>query len=281
MKRLESLDPDYLESVKNKFQANDFAEIEGTDGRNHLYRWTGKEFQPVRIRTNKITGMNTEHVCFQDLMCDNSVNIINLFGPAGSGKTFMAMGMSIDAIFAERQRQIIIVRELVPATEFPMGFLPGSADEKTEPMFAAVFDTFDALAKHSNLFHRDPLSEFNKMQGNGAITLSTLETWRGRSIEDAIIICDDAQNLSIENVRLIITRASKNTKIIFNGDLSQIDNSRMKGMPGIKYIDQFMYGHPSYANIEFTHSECRSQLVKVFIEREQAWKARNDKSGRA
>lgn len=252
-------------------QENDFLYVNNEE----LYRLRNGNLSPIKPNKKlRVKPLNEEQQAFRNVFEDDQVKIINLFGPAGAGKSFCTLGSALEAVLDKEQySRILIVRELVPATKFNMGFRPGNEFEKISPMFGAIYDTIESLSvKTSGLVDcEDPVGFTETLIRQGIIQFTTLETLRGRNFRDTLIIADDGQNLSVDNIRLVMTRLSDNSKIIFNGDLSQIDNNRMDGIPGMQYVDNICKGYPEYARIDFTHSECRSGIVGKFIKWEKEY----------
>jgi PhoH-like ATPase len=246
---------------------------------NELYRLRNKTICPIIPNKKfKVQPLNEEHLAFRNLFEDDQVKIINLRGIYGSGKSYMSLGCALEAVLVkETFSKILILRELIPATKFNAGYLPGNIKDKTWPHFAAINDSLESLAKKTNglLWGDDPMEIASTLSRSGKIEFSTLEFLRGRNLSDTIILADDSQNLDIDNVRLIVTRLADNSKIIFNGDLGQIDNRRMEGVPGTVYLDRVCQNQPEYAKVEFTHAECRSDIIARFAQ----WEATAKEQG--
>jgi PhoH-like ATPase len=253
---------------------NDCVVLNDLGGKKHLYRYVNEELNLVPFFNKKITGLNEEHHFFMDMFYDKSIKIINVFGAAGSGKSYCSVGCGLESLDDRKFKKIVVIRELVPATRYRAGLLPGSYHEKIEPAFDAIKDTFISLAKRSDVLHNEPILVFDRMIQSETLEICTLEYFRGRSIEDALLIMDDAQNLSVDDIRLIVTRMGEGTMAVFNGDLSQIDH-KDKGQPGVLYLDKVMKGSPMYGELTFTHSEYRSAVVKEFLTREQMLKEKS------
>ncbi len=143
-------------------------------------------------------------------------------GPAGTGKTYLAVAMAVAAINAKRVSRIVLVRPAVEAGE-RLGFLPGTLQEKIDPYLRPLYDAlFDML---------DP-EKVDKMIERNVIEVAPLAFMRGRTLNDAFIILDEAQNTTIEQMKMFLTRMGNNSKAVITGDITQIDlpNPRKSGL---------------------------------------------------
>jgi phosphate starvation-inducible protein PhoH and related proteins len=143
-------------------------------------------------------------------------------GPAGTGKTYLAVAMAAAAVNAKRVSRIVLVRPAVEAGE-RLGFLPGTLQEKIDPylrpLYDALFDMFD-------------IEKVDKMIERNVIEVAPLAFMRGRTLNDAFIILDEAQNTTIEQMKMFLTRMGNNSKAVITGDITQIDlpNPRKSGL---------------------------------------------------
>ena len=143
-------------------------------------------------------------------------------GPAGTGKTYLAVAMAVSALMAKKVARIILVRPAVEAGE-RLGFLPGSLQEKVDPYLRPLYDAlYDLL---------DPL-KVDKMLENNVIEVAPLAFMRGRTLSDAFIIMDEAQNTTTEQMKMFVTRLGDNSKCVITGDLTQTDlpNPKKSGL---------------------------------------------------
>ena len=143
-------------------------------------------------------------------------------GPAGTGKTYLAVAMAVAAINAKRVSRIVLVRPAVEAGE-RLGFLPGTLQEKVDPYLRPLYDAlYDLL---------DP-ERVDKMLEKNVIEVAPLAFMRGRTLNDAFIIMDEAQNTTIEQMKMFLTRMGNNSKAVITGDITQIDlpNPRKSGL---------------------------------------------------
>ncbi len=143
-------------------------------------------------------------------------------GPAGTGKTYLAVAMAVSALMAKRVSRIILVRPAVEAGE-RLGFLPGSLQEKVDPYLRPLYDAlYDLL---------DPV-KVDKMLESNVIEVAPLAFMRGRTLNDAFVIMDEAQNTTNEQMKMFVTRLGNNSKAVITGDLTQIDlpNPKKSGL---------------------------------------------------
>jgi phosphate starvation-inducible PhoH-like protein len=143
-------------------------------------------------------------------------------GPAGTGKTYLAVAMAVSAINAKRISRIVLVRPAVEAGE-RLGFLPGTLQEKIDPYLRPLYDA---------LFDMIDVEKVDKMLERNVIEVAPLAFMRGRTLNDAFIILDEAQNTTIEQMKMFLTRMGNNSKAVITGDITQIDlpNPRKSGL---------------------------------------------------
>ena len=134
-------------------------------------------------------------------------------GPAGTGKTYLAVAMAVNAFRAKEINRIILTRPAVEAGE-KLGFLPGDLQQKVDPYLRPLYDAlFDMLGAES----------FQRYQERGSIEVAPLAYMRGRTLDDSFIILDEAQNTTREQMKMFLTRLGFNSKIVVTGDITQID----------------------------------------------------------
>jgi phosphate starvation-inducible PhoH-like protein len=143
-------------------------------------------------------------------------------GPAGTGKTYLAVAMAVAAINAKRVSRIVLVRPAVEAGE-RLGFLPGTLQEKIDPYLRPLYDA---------LFDMLDVEKVDRMIERNVIEVAPLAFMRGRTLNDAFIILDEAQNTTVEQMKMFLTRMGNNSKAVITGDITQIDlpNPRKSGL---------------------------------------------------
>jgi phosphate starvation-inducible protein PhoH and related proteins len=140
-------------------------------------------------------------------------DLVFALGPAGTGKTYISVALAVRALKNKEVKKIIITRPAVEAGE-TLGFLPGDLKEKIDPYLRPVYDALDDMI---------PFEKLKYYQENRIIEIAPLAYMRGRTLNDAFILLDEAQNTSPMQIKMFLTRMGPNSKVIINGDLSQID----------------------------------------------------------
>ncbi len=174
-------------------------------------------------------------------------------GPAGTGKTYLAVAIAVGALNAKRVSRIVLVRPAVEAGE-RLGFLPGTLQEKVDPYLRPLYDAlYDLL---------DP-DKVDKMFEKNIIEVAPLSFMRGRTLNDAFIIMDEAQNTTVEQMKMFLTRMGNNSKAVITGDITQIDlpNPRKSGLlDAISILD-------GVEGIRFCHFEESDVVRHALVQR--------------
>ena len=190
---------------------------------------------------------------FADLVLKN--DIVFAVGPAGTGKTYMAVALALQALKNKEVRKIIITRPAVEAGE-NLGFLPGDLNEKIAPYLRPVFDAFEEMVTAERL---------KFYQENHIIEIAPLAYMRGRTLSQAFIILDEAQNATNVQLKMFLTRLGQGSKAIVTGDMSQIDLPR-KQLSGLSDAVLRLGKVPGIAVIEMKGTDvCRHPLVAKII----------------
>ncbi|MEA2021606.1 MAG: PhoH family protein [Candidatus Caldatribacteriota bacterium] len=150
--------------------------------------------------------------------------IVFAIGPAGTGKTYLAVAIALSALKKKEVNRIILVRPAVEAGE-SLGFLPGDLLEKIDPYFRPLYDA---------IYEMMPSEKFQKYMDRGIIEIAPLAYMRGRTLNDSFIILDDAQNTTLGQMRMFLTRFGFGSRIIINGDITQVDLPRKENSGLIK-----------------------------------------------
>lgn len=191
-------------------------------------------------------------------------DIVFGIGPAGTGKTYLAMAMAITAFKNGEVDRLILTRPAVEAGE-KLGFLPGDLQDKVDPYLRPLYDA---------LFEIMGTEAFEKNMEKGLIEVAPLAYMRGRTLENAYIILDEAQNTTPEQMKMFLTRFGQGSKIVVTGDITQIDLPGGK-RSGLKEVRRILRGIPDIAFIEFSQDDVvRHRLVQRIIEAYD----RNDKA---
>lgn len=176
-------------------------------------------------------------------------------GPAGTGKTYLAMAMAVVALKNKKVSRIILTRPAVEAGE-SLGFLPGDLQNKVDPYLRPLYDAlYDFIGADA----------YTKLSEKGVIEVAPLAYMRGRTLNDAFIILDEAQNCTNEQMKMFLTRFGEGSKVVVTGDLTQIDLPREKAS-GLKNAVEILKGIDQIAIIKLTDKDVvRHRLVKSII----------------
>lgn len=191
-------------------------------------------------------------------------------GPAGSGKTYTAIALAVKALKSKKVRKIILSRPAVEAGE-KLGFLPGDMKDKIDPYLQPLYDALEDMIPPAKL--RDHIE-------NKTIQIAPLAFMRGRTLNDAVIILDEAQNTTTHQIKMFLTRLGMNAKMIVTGDITQIDLHPSQES-GLKHAMRVLKGIKGIGYIEFNKSDIvRHKLVQRIVEayeKEDKRKALSDK----
>lgn len=180
-------------------------------------------------------------------------------GSAGSGKSLLACWHAAKKLHYGDIKKIILIRAYQPLAGRSIGFLPGSADEKLLPFYRQMIDYLeDYLGKATTEIHLK----------QGTVEICSLETIRGRSWNDSIIIVDEAQNLFVPEIQALCTRLGENSQMIFCGDNSGVQTDVKNGMDGLTYLHKLVqkYNIPDVEFVNFTRADiCRSDITRSFV----------------
>lgn len=181
-------------------------------------------------------------------------DVLFLLGPAGCGKTFLATAFAIKSLLAKEKTKIVLTRPIVEAGE-SLGFLPGNFEEKVNPYMMPIFDCMDKLIGKTSP-HREKVT--------AASEVAPLAFMRGRTFDNAVCLFDEAQNATMTQLKLFLTRFGENSKIIITGDPNQSD---LRGPVALAECVQRLRGVPGIGVIEFkANSIVRHPLIGKILE---------------
>ena len=198
-----------------------------------------------------------------DLLLDPSVPCVSLMGMAGTGKTFLALAAGLEQVLHARgYRRMSVYRPLVAVGRQEVGFLPGDLDEKLAPWMAAVHDNLYALLRGDGGGQaRGTQSVVDGLVDRGQLELASITYLRGRSITDEYVIVDEAQNIELSALKVVLTRMATGSKVVLCGDLGQVDNPYISPFGGMAALIEKMRGSPLFGHVTLSKG-VRSPLAE-------------------
>ena len=216
-----------------------------------------------RVEKQYVYGIkprNAEQTFALHALLNPDIKLVTLQGVAGTGKTLLALASALEQ--HNLYHQIVLARPIVPLSNKDSGYLPGNADEKINPYMQPLFDNLKFI-KNQFGQNEKKYRKIEEMEDEGKLNISALAFIRGRSLSNVIFIVDEAQNLTPHEVKTIITRAGENTKIIFTGDVFQIDTPYLDEQSnGLSYLIDRLKGNELFAHITLEKGE-RSELANL------------------
>jgi len=220
----------------------------------------------VRVEKKTCYGIsprNAEQSFAVNALLDDDIRLVTLAGTAGTGKTLLALAAALEC--RQQYRQILLARPVVPLSNRDLGFLPGDISDKLDPYMQPLYDNLTVI-RHQ--FHESsPAAQrIQEMRESEKLLVTPLAYIRGRSLQKIFFIVDEAQNLTPHEIKTIITRAGEGTKIIFTGDIRQIDQPYLDALSnGLSYLINRMVGQSIFAHITLEKGE-RSALADLASE---------------
>ena len=228
-----------------------------------LARYNGITDQIEKVDKKYVFGIkprNAEQTFGLNALLNEDIKLIALEGVAGTGKTLLALASALEQ--KNKYDQIILARPIIPLSNREIGFLPGDADDKISPYMQPLWDNLAFIKKQFKANERKS-KILQEMEDSGMLTITALAFIRGRSLSNAIFIIDEAQNLTPHEVKTIITRAGEGTKVIFTGDIHQIDTPYMDEQSnGLTYLIDRLKGNALFSHIKLEKGE-RSELANL------------------
>ena len=220
-----------------------------------------------------VTPRDVRQTFALDLLTDPTVPCVSLMGMAGTGKTFLALAAGLEQVVEARAyRRLSVYRPLVAVGRQEVGYLPGDLDEKLSPWMAAVHDNLYSLFRRddeADTFgsggasnHRHVQEAVDALLERGQLEMAAITYLRGRSITDEYVIVDEAQNLELPTLKVILTRMAYGSKVVFCGDLSQVDNPYISPYGGMAALIEKLKGTALFGHVTMSKG-VRSPLAEL------------------
>ena len=194
-----------------------------------------------------VRGRSAEQRIAIDLLADHEIGIVSLGGPAGTGKSVLALAAGLDAVLEQRtHNRVLVFRPIYPVGGQDLGYLPGSEAEKMLPWGAAVTDALEAIAGSEVI---------DEVFDRGLLEVLPLTHIRGRSLNDSFVIIDEAQNLERTVLLTALSRLGQGSRVILTHDVAQRDNLRVGRHDGIVSVIDTLMGHPLFGHVTLTRAE--------------------------
>jgi len=215
------------------------------------------EANPVLIFGSEGKAIRARTPHQQEMVKKSETNdLIFAIGPAGTGKTYIAIALAVMALKNKQIRRIILSRPAVEAGE-RLGFLPGNLSDKLDPYLQPLYDALKDMI---------PARKLNSLMEEGVIQIAPLAYMRGRTLANAFVILDEAQNSTTQQLKMFLTRMGENAKFVVTGDITQIDLARKKDS-GLLQANRIFKNISGIATIEFDVQDIiRHQLVKDIVD---------------
>ncbi|MDX9811148.1 MAG: PhoH family protein [Bacteroidales bacterium] len=225
-------------------------------------------YSPVTKTLNRVTKQttygidprNAEQTFALDALLNPEIQLVSLTGKAGTGKTLLALAAALQQ--QKRYKQIFLARPIVPLANRDLGFLPGDVKEKMDPYMQPLYDNLTVI-RHKFSHQSPEFLRINDMMKEEKLVITPLAYIRGRSLSSVFFIVDEAQNLTPHEIKTIITRAGEGTKMVFTGDIEQIDSPYLDtASNGLSYLSDKMKDQDLFAHVNLVKGE-RSFLAEL------------------
>jgi PhoH-like ATPase len=214
----------------------------------------------IKQTTYGIDPRNAEQTFALEALSNPEIQLVSLTGKAGTGKTLLALAAALAQ--HKRYKQIFLARPIVPLANRDLGFLPGDVKEKMEPYMTPLYDNLTVI-KHKFSHQSPEFIRINEMVKEEKLVITPLAYIRGRSLSSIFFIVDEAQNLTPHEIKTIITRAGEGTKMVFTGDIEQIDSPYLDtASNGLSYLSDKMKDQDIFAHVNLVKGE-RSFLAEL------------------
>jgi PhoH-like ATPase len=215
------------------------------------------------MKIGKLDAKNKEQRFALQLLLDPDVKLVTLAGLAGCGKTLLSIAAGLELVLEKKKYKSLVVCRPVQPMGKDIGFLPGTIEEKMEPWVAPIKDNLRFLLSASGKRSRNIEETLNMYFDDGTIEVEAMTFIRGRSISNAFMIIDEAQNLNAHELKTILTRVGEGTKIVLTGDIEQIDNTYVDSLSnGLTVAIEKFKDHEISGHVTLTKGE-RSELATL------------------
>ena len=248
--------------LSSKLQPNDCFILK-SERNSVMVRYNPFSGKLVRVeKTNNygIQPRNAEQSFAFEVLNDPEIKLVALTGKAGTGKTLLALASALKQ--AGAYKQILLARPIVALANRDLGFLPGDEKQKVAPYMQPLFDNLNVI---KGQFSQNSAENrrIDEMQKTNQLVIEALAFIRGRSLSETYFIVDESQNLTPHEIKTIITRAGEGTKMVFTGDIQQIDSPYLDAQSnGLAYMVDKMKGQELFAHVNLIKGE-RSQLSEL------------------
>jgi len=272
----EATDPSLIDRIYSSKEGIDINEFEfrslirpnecfilKSDRNSVLARYNPFTHSIQRVNKAKNYGIeprNAEQAFAFEVLNDPEIKLVALTGKAGTGKTLLALAAALANM--SNYKQILLARPIVALSNKDIGFLPGDAQEKVSPYMQPLFDNLNVIKRQFSPTSTE-LKRLEDMQKSEQLVIEALAFIRGRSLSETYCIIDEAQNLTPHEIKTIITRAGEGTKMVFTGDIQQIDQPYLDSQSnGLVYMIDRMKEQNLFAHVNLIKGE-RSQLSEL------------------
>ena len=272
----ENVDPALIDRIYSSKEGIDLSEFDfkdlihpnecfvlKSDRNSVLARYNPFTHSIIRVLKGKNYGIeprNAEQSFAFEILNDPNIKLVALTGKAGTGKTLLALAAALGKL--TDYKQILLARPVVALSNKDIGFLPGDAQEKVAPYMQPLFDNLNVI-KRQFAANSTEVKRIEDMQKSEQLVIEALAFIRGRSLSEMYCIIDEAQNLTPNEIKTIITRAGEGTKMVFTGDIQQIDQPYLDSQSnGLVYMIDRMKDQNIFAHVNLLKGE-RSELSEL------------------
>ena len=259
-----------LPSPGEGFRPNEYALLTSSENASAVCKFSPKtkRLEPLLPISRDIWGiqpLNIEQRCAIDLLLRDDIHLVTLMGPAGTGKTLLALACGMRKVFDENvYSRILVSRPIVPLGK-DIGYLPGTKEEKLYHWMQPIYDNLEFLCSTTS-GESNSAAALGFIMESKKVEMEAVTYIRGRSLPKMYMIIDEAQNLTPHEVKTIISRAGKGTKVILTGDPTQIDNPYLdKDSNGLTYAVNRFKNHKIFGHMFLEKTE-RSELASIAAE---------------